>query len=318
MRAPDFWQGQSLLSRLLAPAGWLYAAGGWLRFRLARPVQAPVPVVCVGNLVAGGAGKTPAVLALAELLRDWSPHALTRGYGGRIAGPLRVDPDRHSADDVGDEALLLARRLPAWISRKRPAGAIAAAEAGARLVLMDDGFQNPELAKDISLLVVDAAHGFGNGRCLPAGPLREPPGRGLARTDAVILVGDGVPDLPYAGPVFRARVVPKAGAANWRGRPLVAFAGIGRPEKFFTTLRSLGADLRSTHAFADHHRYAQAELCALAQEAGESAALVTTEKDYVRLPPDWQKRVETLPVVLRFEAPDAVTVWLQARLETLE
>ena len=318
MRAPDFWQGRSPISWLLAPAGWLYAAGGWLRFPLARPVRAPVPVVCVGNLVAGGAGKTPTVLALAELLRDRTPHALIRGYGGRIAGPLRVDPARHGADDVGDEALLLASRLPTWISRNRAAGAMAAAEAGCGLVLMDDGFQNPGLVKDISLLVVDAAQGFGNGRCLPAGPLREPPARGLARADAVVLVGDGDPALPYAGPIFRAQVAPQGAAENWRGRPLVAFAGIGRPEKFFTTLRALGADLRGTQAFADHHRYTQAELQALARQAGQSATLVTTEKDYVRLPPDWQKRVETLPVALRFDAPDALTGWLHARLEALE
>ncbi|MCA8926452.1 MAG: tetraacyldisaccharide 4'-kinase [Alphaproteobacteria bacterium] len=314
MRTPEFWQRDSLWSWLLAPAGWLYAVAGWWRWRRARPVRAPVPVVCVGNLVAGGAGKTPTVLALADLLRDRTPHALSRGYGGRLSGVVRVDPARHSAEDVGDEPLLLARHLPAWISRDRPAGARAAAEAGAGLILMDDGFQNPTLAKTVSLLVIDAAQGLGNGRCLPAGPLREPAARGFARADAVVLIGEGSPALPFAGPVFHAHVRPLAAGASWRGRAVVAFAGIARPEKLFATLRTLGADLRSTQAFADHHRFQDTELQALARVAGSDAVLVTTEKDHVRLPADWQKRVEPLPVALQFEDPAALTAWLTTRL----
>lgn len=317
MRTPEFWQRRSLASHLLAPAGWAYAAGGWLRQRLVRAQRAPVPVVCVGNLVAGGAGKTPTVLALAEVLRPHRPHALTRGYGGRLAGPVRVDPAHHSAADVGDEPLLLARGLPTWVARDRVAGARAAAEAGAGLVLMDDGFQNPSLTKDVALLVADAAQGFGNGRCLPAGPLREPARRGLARADAVVVIGEGALPLPAGKPVFRAHLRPLGDAGQWQTRAVVAFAGIGRPEKFFATLRALGADLRKTHAFPDHHRYGAAELDRLLRDAGASAVLVTTEKDYVRLPPEWRERVETLPVALQFEDPDAVSDWLKGRLEAL-
>lgn len=318
MRTPDFWQRKGYASALLAPAGWFYAAGGWLRFRLARPARAPVPVVCVGNLVAGGAGKTPTVLALAELLHGRAPHALSRGYGGRLTGPLRVDPGHHGADEVGDEPLLLARYLPTWVARDRVAGAMAAVKADAGLILMDDGFQNPTLTKDLSLLTVDAAQALGNGRCLPAGPLREPAHRGLARADAVILIGDGSPDLPFAGPLFRARVEPVGDGSAWRGRPVVAFAGIGRPEKFFATLRSLGADIRAEYAFADHHRYCESDFAALGRAAGPDAILVTTEKDYVRLSPGWQSRVATLPVILRFEDPDGLSAWMEARLGAKE
>lgn len=314
MRAPDFWSRRGPLAVLLAPFGWLYAAGGWFRFRLADPVRAPVPVVCVGNLVAGGAGKTPAVLALATILRERSPHALTRGYGGNLAGPLRVDPARHCADEVGDEPLLLARRLPTWVSRDRVAGAMAAAQAGAGLILMDDGFQNPALAKDVSFLVVDSAQGFGNRHCLPAGPLREPSRRGLARADAVLLLGDGVFDLAYDGPIFRAHLRPSEDADAWQGRPVVAFAGIGRPEKFFASLAAAGADIRSRHAFADHHRYSDSDLAMLSEQAGQTAALVTTEKDYVRVPPGWQNRVKTWPVALQFEDGDGLSAWLRGKL----
>jgi len=315
MRAPEFWQRRSLAAGLLAPAGWLWAAAGWWRWRGAKPAPAPVPVVCLGNLVAGGAGKTPAVLALAGLLAGQNPHALSRGYGGRLAGPVRVDPARHTAADVGDEPLLLARHLPAWVARDRPAGARAAAAAGAGLILMDDGFQNPSLAKTVSVLVIDAAQGLGNGRCLPAGPLREPASRGLARADAVVLIGEGAPALPFAGPVFRARILPAGDTAGWRGRSAVAFAGIGRPEKFFATLRGLGADLVATRAFPDHHPFSEADLEALAAATPEGVALVTTEKDHFRLPPDWQKRVETLAIALHFEDAGAVSAWLATRLE---
>ena len=317
MRAPEFWSRRSAVSRLLAPLGWCYAAAGWWRWRRARPARVGVPVVCVGNLVVGGAGKTPTVRALAQMLQDRAPHVLTRGYGGRLAGPVRVDPARHAAADVGDEPLLLARDLPVWVARDRAAGGLAAAAGGAGVILMDDGFQNPSLAKDVSLLVVDAEQGFGNGQCLPAGPLREPPGRGLTRADAIVLIGEGAPALAFEGPVFRARIVPTGDASAWRGRRVVAFAGIGRPDKVFATLRDLGAEVCATRAFADHHRYTAAELARLADLASAGAALVTTEKDHVRLPAGWGDRVETLPVALRFADPDAVASWLNDRLEAL-
>ncbi len=319
MRAPDFWRRRGVAALLLAPAGWLYAAGGWLRERLARQERAAVPVICIGNAVAGGAGKTPTLLALARMLADWQPHALSRGYGGSEAGPLRVDLAAHTAAAVGDEPLLLAGTLPSWVARDRVAGAQAIAsaggDAGAGLILMDDGFQNPRLAKTLSLLVVDAAQGFGNSLCLPAGPLREPAGRALARADAVVLVGED-PFFPETDkPLFRARIKPAAGAAAVHGRKVVAFAGIGRPQKFFDTLTAAGAQLVSSHAFPDHHVYQETELAPLYAAAGDEAVMMTTEKDWVRLNGAWRQRIEALPVALVFEDAPAVERFLRARLE---
>lgn len=314
MRAPEFWLRQGGTALALAPAGWAYAAGGWLRERLASPVAVGVPVICIGNAVAGGAGKTPTLLALAKILADLGPHALSRGYGGREAGPLQVDQAEHSATDVGDEPLLLARHLPSWIARDRVAGAKAAAEAGAGMVLMDDGLQNPALAKTVSLLVVDGVQGFGNGRFLPAGPLREPAGRALARADAVVLVGDGGFQPETKKPVFQAWIEPAGDAGGLHGRRIVGFAGIGRPQKFFDTLAQAGAELVATFAFADHHVFQEAELQQVADSAGDDAVMMTTEKDWVRLPDAWKKRVQALPVELRFADAVALEAFLRARL----
>src|SRR5271170_3295535 len=246
MHAPEFWQRDGLWPRLLVPAGWAIAGAGRLRRRLARPLMLEIPVLCVGNLVAGGTGKTPVALALAQQLqaRGVRVHCLTRGHGGMAAGPVEVDPARHDARAVGDEALLLAAAAPTVVARDRAAGARLALARGAELVVMDDGFQNPGLAKDLSLLVVDGAVGFGNARLLPAGPLREPIDSGLARAQAVVLIG---PDqagvarrIAGALPMLGARLVPDAGWDALRGRRVVAFAGIGRPQKFFAALEAHG------------------------------------------------------------------------------
>ena len=315
MRAPDFWRRRGLPALALAPAGLIYAAGGWLRERLAAPVQAAVPVVCIGNAVAGGAGKTPTLLAIAAMLAHRNPHALSRGYGGNEKGPLRVDPAKHTAADVGDEPLLLARTMPSWVARDRAAGAAAIAGAGAGVILMDDGFQDPGLAKTLSLLVVDAEQGFGNGFCLPAGPLREPVERALGRADALVLAGGGAFRPQTGKPVFRAAIKPTGAADAWHGRRVVAFAGIGRPAKFFATLRELGAELVCEMAFPDHHVFDEAELAELAARAADGALLVTTEKDWVRLPEAWRGRVQALPVELRFGDGPAVERFLRDRLE---
>ncbi len=317
MRAPSFWEGPSLLSDLLRPLGGLYAAAGWLRQRAGRPRRAGAPVICVGNLVAGGAGKTPTVLALLARLQAQGrrPAALLRGYGGRQAGPLAVDPERHDAAEVGDEALLLAARAPTWVARDRLAGARAAAAAGAELLVTDDGFQNPRLAKDLSLLVIDGASGLGNGRVIPAGPLREPLARGLARADALVIVGPdrhGLARRAGGKPVLGAALRPR-GPAALRGRRLLAFAGIGRPAKFFATLEDLGAELVATAGFADHHPYTAAELDRLAaQAAAAGATLITTEKDALRLPAAHRAAVETLAVELVFAQPAALDRLLAA------
>ena len=311
MQAPDFWRRRGWRALALEPAAQGYAAAGALRRALARPVKAPVPVLCVGNLVAGGAGKTPVTLELARLLEalDHRPHILTRGYGGALAGPVRVDPGTHDFHAVGDEALLLAEAAPTWVARDRPAGARAAAAAGAELILMDDGLQNPSLIKDLALMVVDAGYGFGNGRVMPAGPLREPRGRGLARAQAAVLIGDDTTgigaDLSHRLPVARARLVPSGAAAPWHGRRVVAFAGIGRPEKFFDSLTGLGVDLIAGIGFPDHHPYRPEELADLMREAEQAgAAVVTTAKDRVRLPADLSARVETLAVRLAWSGAE--------------
>ena len=302
---PEFWARRGVLSALLQPLAWSYAAGAAARQLLTRPVRLAVPVICVGNLVAGGAGKTPVVLALARRLaaRGGAVHILSRGYGGSLAGPVRVDPARHGAAEVGDEALLLAATAPSWVARDRVAGGRAALAAGASLLLLDDGLQNPHLAKDLALLVVDGGYGFGNGRVLPAGPLRESLVAGLARADAVVLMGEdraGLGVLLGEKPVLRATLLPED-SGRFAGKRVLAFAGIGRPAKFFATVAAAGAEIVARHAFADHHRYSEAELQKLAAESQtKGAALVTTAKDAARLAPDWLKRVEVLRVAAAF------------------
>jgi tetraacyldisaccharide 4'-kinase len=303
---PEFWARPGLIPDLLQPLAWAYAAAGAARRAWTRPWRAPVPVICVGNLVAGGAGKTPVAIALARRLqaKGRAVHLLSRGYGGSLAGPVAVDRQRHDAGQVGDEALLLAAAAPAWIARDRSAGARAAIAAGAECLLLDDGLQNPTLAKDLSLLVVDGEYGFGNGRVLPAGPLREPLARGLARADAVVLMGEdraGVTARLAGKPLLHARLAPE-NAAAFAGRAVVAFAGIGRPAKFFAMLDGIKAQLVARHAFADHHPYRAAELHRLLAEADAAhAVLVTTAKDAARLPVEWRAHIEVLTVTAEFD-----------------
>jgi tetraacyldisaccharide 4'-kinase len=310
MHSPEFWRRRGLLSDLLVPASLLYDAAARQRAARATPVRLPVPVLCVGNIVVGGAGKTPLVLALAELLRQRGtrPHIVTRGYGGDLAGPIRVDPGRHHADAVGDEALLLAAQAPTWVARDRAAGARMAIAAGAEMLLLDDGMQNHSLVKDATLLAIDGAYGFGNGRTLPAGPLREQITRGTEKASLAVLIGDnrtGVTAQLGSLPIAKARLVPSVGSIDWRGRKLFAFAGIGRPEKFFETLLSLGADLVGRAEFADHHRYRARELAGLMRQATARGALpITTVKDWVRLPDSYKAQIEALPVRLVWNGPE--------------
>jgi len=311
MRSPEFWREKpGLVAGLLAPVGAAWDAAGRLRRAVARPYRAPVPVICVGNLVAGGSGKTPVVLSLARMLPG--AHAVTRGYGGSLAGPVRVAPD-HTAREVGDEALLLAARMPTWVARDRAAGIRAAAATGATAILLDDGFQNPTITKDLSLVVIDAGFGFGNRRVIPAGPLRERIAPGLARADAIVVVGAGPePDaLTLAGhPILRADLAPVA-ADRFAGKSVLAFAGIGRPEKFFATLRDLGATLAAAHEFPDHHPYRPAELAALHEEAiRRGATLVTTAKDWARLDPAARAQIGVLEVEIVWRDPAALAALL--------
>ncbi|WP_075216994.1 tetraacyldisaccharide 4'-kinase [Mongoliimonas terrestris] len=298
MKSPEFWWADrgwraALYPLLLAPAAAVY--GGAAARRMARPgVRPPLPIVCVGNYVAGGAGKTPTALALAAIAqaRGVPVVFLTRGYGGRLKGPVRVDTAVHDTRAVGDEALLLARSAPTIVSRDRAAAFDLLAESGARLCIMDDGFQNPSVEKALSIVVVDAAVGVGNGRVIPAGPLRAPLLEQMRRTGAVLLVG-GTPGpatdpvvraAARAGrPVLRARLEPQAGGA-FAGRRVLAFAGIGRPEKFFEALAAAGAEVVETAPFPDHHAFRTGDARRLLARAEAGDLLpVTTEKDAVRL-----------------------------------
>lgn len=324
MRPPEFWRADAsgrdaavVLRGLLTPVSWAYAWVAAQRIATTRPRHAPVPVICVGNLTVGGAGKTPITRALRTKLGA-SAHTLSRGYGGRVEGPLRVTPDM-DAREVGDEPLLHAADGPAWVSRDRFAGAMAAAQAGARVIIMDDGFQNPALAKDLSIVAVDAGFGIGNGQVFPAGPLRERLRAGLSRADAIVLIGEGEEHTQrwlerFQRPILRARLQTVGDAPKGK---LVAFAGLARPEKFFDTLEEIGADVEDGVPFGDHHVYTEEDLQLLTQMADErDARLITTEKDAVRLSPAWRERVLVLPVTAQFSddaALDALLAPIQAR-----
>lgn len=313
MKPPRFWSAEgaegSIWPLLLSPLSALYAWGARRRIRrLADGFKPDCPVICVGNLVAGGAGKTPVCLSLGRKFRDQglSPHFLSRGYGGSLAGPVRVDPAQHSHAQVGDEPLLLAEVAPTWVARDRAAGARAAVEAGAGVIIMDDGFQNPSLVKTLSLLVVDGGYGFGNGRVIPAGPLREPVTEGLARADAVIRIGEG--DLPQLSdletPLLSARIEADS-SDGIAGQKLLAFAGIGRPEKFYDSLRRAGGELADSVSFPDHHPYGDADLDRLASRAADlGAILVTTAKDLTRIPVDKRQSVRVFSVHLDWQDTD--------------
>ncbi|WP_298725566.1 tetraacyldisaccharide 4'-kinase [uncultured Ferrovibrio sp.] len=322
LNTPAFWNADaaSLWPTLLSPVAALYALGNRLNRAMTKPQMTGLPVISVGNLVAGGAGKTPTALALVSHLTKLGhhPHIVSRGYGGRLAGPARVDLRRHTAADVGDEPLLLAQAAPTWIGRDRPAAARAAMVAGASCVIADDAHQTYSLGRTLSLLVVDAAYGFGNRRLLPAGPLREPISEGLARSDAVILIGSGNTALPDLGalPLFHAELVPNAeDAARLRGERVLAFAGIARPDKFFASLQQVGAEIVSRVSFADHAHYDADTIMRLVEDAHrQNATPVTTAKDLARFPSEAKAMVETLRVALRFADPAAFETFLRTRL----
>jgi tetraacyldisaccharide 4'-kinase len=327
LRAPDFWRAGHAgpWPCLLGPLAGLYALGGMVRWASRRSYRADIPVICVGNLVAGGAGKTPVALALAKRLtgRGAEVHLLSRGYGGREPGPLRVEPERHSAREVGDEPLLLAAAAPTWVARDRAAGVRAAEEAGAEVIVMDDGLQNPSVEKSLSLVVIDGAYGFGNRRVMPAGPLREPLGRGLARADALVLIGPdetgaaeaarGVAPRPLA--LIRAKLVPRATSKALVDARVLAFAGIANPEKFFRSLDDAGVVVAARRVFADHHAYRAGEIAAIEAAAKALDALpVTTATDAARLDAATRARIAVFGIETVFEDGAALDALIEGAL----
>jgi tetraacyldisaccharide 4'-kinase len=326
---PGFWYGRGprdgAIGLALGPLGLAWGFLSRKRFGMHFPVPLEKPVVCVGNLTMGGAGKTPVALSLADVLKDrgWNPHFLTRGYGGAEKGPLQVAPSRDTIADVGDEALLLVEKAPTWVSANRPLGAQAAIDTGANVVVMDDGFQNPGLYKDFALVVIDGGVGFGNARICPAGPLREEIAFGLSRAHAAVIVGEDKTGAAEAVkryahiPILKARLEPEASNPDVTGREVFAFAGIGRPEKFRESLEAAGAKVEGWAAFPDHFVYIREDLQELIGTAEKKGAMIlTTAKDHVRLPSALRPKVGVFRVRLVWDDEKAIGDLIDAAIRS--
>jgi tetraacyldisaccharide 4'-kinase len=330
LKTPDFWyNSKSIVSKLkilcLWPLSMLYGLGFRAHQEFSNPYSSAIPVICIGNLVAGGSGKTPCVIRLGEILSHHKslkkPVALSRGYGGREAGPLLVNEKLHEAGDVGDEPVLISKTLPCIVSKDRAEGAKMAEKISADLIVMDDGLQNTDLGKDIKIAVVDGTYGFGNLNLIPAGPLRGPLKEALKKIDAFILIGKDQTNIsniiPETTPVFEANIkVPDSWIYNQK-TPYVAFAGMGQPEKFHSTLWSKGINVVGWHTFADHYPYSIEDINKLAKEANKKEArLITTEKDYVRIPSSARNSVaiDVMPVSLKFNDEDSFVEFLDKKI----
>lgn len=323
LKSPKFWQkDNTVLSKLLSPIGHVYAWGLRWKLKKTKAYRSKIPVICVGNLVMGGVGKTPLAISIAEYFKmnGMRPVFLTRGYGGGVCNVL-VDLDKHTARETGDEALILARVAPTIVDADRARGAKTAEKIGAEVIIMDDGFQNPQLVKDLSFAVFDGRYGFGNGKVFPAGPLREPVEDGLQRADAFIVVGKDkaavkewvekrLMSLPFIATHIEQDV---AKIAQLSGKKVLAFAGIGYPDKFFDMLRDYGCDVVETQAFSDHYPYKDEDLTDLIARADKlDAVLVTTAKDAVRIAPRFSPHVQVVEAYMVWDTPDTMCALLSA------
>lgn len=315
MKTPEYWQSDSLFSRLLQPLGILYGTLTQLRLKMRKPRRASVPVICIGNITAGGTGKTPVAISVAKLLATemYHPFFLTRGYGGKLQNVL-VNSRKHSPEEVGDEPLLLAQQAPVVVNADRHAGAELAVAGGADILLMDDGFQNPSLYKDLSFLVFDGSYGIGNGKIIPAGPLRETFADGIKRADALIILGEDTHHLKEKSslPVFFAHteaVQTVTGNLN-----VLAFAGIGHPQKFYSTLTKQGFNVIESIDFPDHHFYTVSELEKLLEKARKlNAELYTTSKDFVKIPSALQKKIRVLDITVVWDEQERLLNFIKEK-----
>lgn len=321
MKAPDFWKTNNWKATAMSPLSSLFKLGTKIRASNANPKNVGKPLICVGNLVAGGTGKTPVSLALAEifLAQKKTVHFLCKGYKGKITEPTRVDLTKHTAADVGDEALLLNEKCPTWIAKDRAAGAEAAAK-GADIVIMDDGLQNPHIEKSFNIIVIDGEYGFGNSKVIPAGPMRETVESGLKKADLVVLLGNDAYNvemlirLSSSVPLTRATLALAPLDKFLQKQPIVAFAGIGRPEKFFNSLKAEGCNVIMEMPFPDHHAFTDADIIKLTRIAKlQECKLVTTTKDYVRLTGDFKKKVTPLPVAVAWNNAEELFTLLRGK-----
>ena len=308
MKAPQFWyEPNTWKAKFLYPLGYFYNLLTLLRGKLAKPQSYSCLTICIGNLNVGGTGKTPTTIALAQhfLKKGLQVHVVSRGYKGKFQGTFLVDPQKHKSDEVGDEPLLISEFTSVWVSNRRKNGIAAAENAGAQIVLLDDGFQDPSFHKDFSLIVVDGEKGFGNKKCMPAGPLRENIVQGFKRADALVIVGQRIykfDTFPTHLKIIHSTLKPIETGMNWKEGKYLAFAGIADPSKFFKTLRSLGANLIDCVALSDHQNLDGQVLKRLERKANSAhAQLVTTEKDAVRLSNTFRKKVLSLPVRIEFD-----------------
>ncbi len=321
MKAPNFWHNDGFIPRILEPTAQIFNLFSILRYALGSHSKIGVPTICIGNIVSGGAGKTPVALSIAKKLhKDYNVNFLTRGYGGKLLGPIQVDPIRHKIDEVGDEALVLANVATTWVAKDKKLGALSAKNMGAEIIIMDDGFQNPSVYKTLSLLVIDGPYGFGNGRLIPSGPLREKIPSGLKRADAIVLIGEAKQSvkeaLPADIPVLQASTVPDNTNLEHSNNKVIGFAGIGRPEKFLNTLKSMDLNIVNFVSFPDHYVFKEIEILRLQEKAAQhDAVLVTTLKDMKRLPRKVAHLCRTVEISIIWEDESQIQQLLDSTIQ---